>query len=1007
MNEAFAILLSIGIGAFVLFGPWILLWRSHRRRSAQRHEDQVRWAELTRRVHLLEQALKRSASPIDTETSAPARQPEVAPTRGASHRPVPVESAPIPPEEQPAFEEQSSVVTPPPLVEQQIPSAQVASQETRPVASRLKSALDVEDKLGANWLNKLGVGLLVLGIAFFLAYQLTNLGPAGKVLVGYVVSAVMLGIGIWLERRDRYRILARAGVGGGWALLFFTTFAMYHVPAAHILNSQLVDLILMLAVAAAMVLHTLHYRSQVVTGLAFVLGFLTVGVSQSDVYSLGAGAVLAAGLAVIVVRMKWFELEVFGMQASYLNHYLWLRPIIEPMKHHRHPFPEFPASAGLLLLYWAVFRASYLLRSPDNQKQERTSTIAAVLNTVLMLLLFKYQSTHPEWAFWALLAIGGIETTLGQLPIARRRRTAVVVLSTLGVILLIAAFPVRSSGMQLSVFWLMEAEALLLIGVWTGEVVFRRLGGATSLLVAGQMVSMDAARVAGMRMDGADVRPQWPLSVFFLVAACVFYANAHWIFPRWSDLFTHEIDRRVMQRLSYVGALTAAIALWMAFPEAWTAVAWSALGLALILTGRRLGAEELRYQANFLAVASILRALSINLESTTTYHGVSQRALTVSLVAILLYVTSRWSGDASESARGLEPRVLWLLRKGVYTWSASLLLGLLAWYELRPIGVAVAWAIGGLLLLEVGLNRKLLSARLQAYAALLAAFLRIFFVNLNASGSPGEISPRFYTILPVAFAFFYSYWRLFENREALKRTEARLLVNACCWMGTITVAGLVRFELEADWVAAGWAALAFGLTVVAWRSQQRVFSHQALLLSMGVLFRTILHNFYQRSYFPAPSWITTRWTTVGTALLLLLAALPFLFQLREKNMPSRKSGFRRVFEFFERRPEQVFFFIVLGLLTSLFAIEMRRGMVTLSWGVEAMAVFVFALWVGERSFRLAGLGLLLLSAAKILVLDVWRLNPSDRYLTLIVLGAALLSVSFLYTRYRETIRQYL
>ena len=63
--------------------------------------------------------------------------------------------------------------------------------------------------------------------------------------------------------------------------------------------------------------------------------------------------------------MKWFELEVFGMQASYLNHYLWLRPIIEPMKHHRHPFPEFPASAGLLLLYWAVFRASDLLLVQD------------------------------------------------------------------------------------------------------------------------------------------------------------------------------------------------------------------------------------------------------------------------------------------------------------------------------------------------------------------------------------------------------------------------------------------------------------------------------------------------------------------------------------------------------------------------------------------------------------------------------------------------------------------
>jgi hypothetical protein len=54
--------------------------------------------------------------------------------------------------------------------------------------------------------------------------------------------------------------------------------------------------------------HTLRYRSQVVTGLAFLLGFLTVTISHSSVYSLSAGAVLAAGLVLIVGRMKWFEL---------------------------------------------------------------------------------------------------------------------------------------------------------------------------------------------------------------------------------------------------------------------------------------------------------------------------------------------------------------------------------------------------------------------------------------------------------------------------------------------------------------------------------------------------------------------------------------------------------------------------------------------------------------------------------------------------------------------------
>ena len=56
---------------------------------------------------------------------------------------------------------------------------------------------------------------------------------------------------------------------------------------------------------------------------------------------------------------------------------------------------------------------------------------------------------------------------------------------------------------------------------------------------------------------------------------------------------------------------------------------------------------------------------------------------------------------------------------------------------------------------------------------------------------------------------------------------------------------------------------------------------------------------------------------------------------------------------------------------------------------------------------LAGLGLLMVCVGKILLIDVWRLEARDRYLTFILLGALLLGVSFLYLRYRETIRQYI
>ncbi len=350
-----------GIVLVVLLGPWVLVWRANSRRRRERDEDQERWRELTSRAYALEQTVRalqaRTSPAAEGATPKTSDRPAAASPAPTFSSPSIVPRPPVPPVVEPTAEPSPSVRIAENWVTQKTAESATphfstndralapASSSDTPLsqpsffdkeidlslAARLKSSLDIEEMLGTNWLNKLGIVILVLGVAFFLAYQLKALGPAGKVLVGFVTAAVILGAGVWFDRGERYRILARAGIGGGWALSFFTTYAMYHVPAAQVLSSQTVDLALMLAVAAAMVFHTLRYRSQVVTGLAFLLAFLTVSISNSNVYSLSAGAVLAAGLVVIVGRMQWFELEVFGIVASYLNLYLWLRPIIEPM----------------------------------------------------------------------------------------------------------------------------------------------------------------------------------------------------------------------------------------------------------------------------------------------------------------------------------------------------------------------------------------------------------------------------------------------------------------------------------------------------------------------------------------------------------------------------------------------------------------------------------------------------------------------------------------------------
>src|SRR5215470_14180623 len=408
------------------------------------NHGQAKIESLEKRVHDLEHSGGVSASPPPTaQTPEPVRTPTsppkpIAPSTESPQPPVPI----TPPE---AVRLPEPVKLPPPAptpAPVQVPQPAIPRQHTtgpstppatpppsRPSppplmpppkfahASPRQIGAEFEQKLGGNWLNKIGITILVIGISLFLAIKFPSLANPQKILIGYVVSLGILGGGVYLEKLDRYRIFARALIGGGWALTFFTTYAMHFVPYTRVIDTQSVDLVLLFIVATVMVVHTLRYDSQVVTGLAFLLAFTTVTISQNTIYSLSAGVILAVGLVAIVHRRGWFELEVFGVLASYLNHFVWLTRMVIPFSGLHRMFPEFIPSCVLLCLYWAVYRWSYVARRIQRESQETISTVAAILNTSLLLLLFKYQSVHPEWAFYALLVLGAAELAIAHLPV--------------------------------------------------------------------------------------------------------------------------------------------------------------------------------------------------------------------------------------------------------------------------------------------------------------------------------------------------------------------------------------------------------------------------------------------------------------------------------------------------------------------------------------------------------------------------------------------------------------
>ncbi|WP_263378798.1 DUF2339 domain-containing protein [Granulicella paludicola] len=1015
----------------------------------------IRVSRLSTRVKDLEQELSRTPRPAAQRTAAFPPPPPIAHSAqpAAAHiaspaaspyKPAFIPPAPTPPPAAAPLRtatpsEQPSAAAPSPEVESPRRPAPPPPTFNTPVSP--KPHLSLEARLGQNWLNKLGITALVIGLALGLGKLIVNIGPAGKDAIGFALAIGILGLGIFLERKPAYKLFARVLIGGGWALTFFLSYALYNVTLLQVLHSETLDLVLMFAVAAAMVAHSLRYHSQVVTTFAFLLAFITVGLSNVTLFSLVAGALLTAALAFIVYRERWYALGLAGLIGVYTNHFLWLHRVlpgggIAYLHQYGHPFSDFLPSTLLLLAYWLIFRLIYVLRPPQNDASHDANhtlaTLAALLNSAGLLGLMKYQSSHPEWAFYGLIAIGLAELALalvarGSLMSdaeAQPNRIAFITLSTLASVLLLAAIPFKFHGSSWILFWFLEAEAFFLTGIRIPEVVFRRLGFATSLLASLAVIAVSSV----LLIDSAAAATFIGHKVVVLFAAALLvWFNAEFTTRRWST--SHNVlDLRALHLSGYLAPILAALGLaFLLHPNsAWLGIAWMLLALALSFTADRLRSTHLATQADLLALAAIVRSCAVNLFLNTEHtHGFSTRLLTVGILAALLYLSMRRKAASYLlTTNAIAP---------AYTWIAGALAALLCWYQLEPVSVAVAWGIFGLVLFELGILFRRSYLRHQSYVLLLAAFIRIFFANMQVPDTSGDLSPSLYTVLPLIAAFAYLYERTQSLASAnslsfqpdgsvadsptVRHSTLDLYAGTLfSWCALIAAGTLLYFELRPGWILLAWTLLSIAVLALAAILKRTIFIAQSLLTLLFVTGRGIAYHLF----YPAPlatTFITSRLFTIGLTSALLLLALPIAFYLRNHfttlltSRPEAAGRGGKIPAFgtvsslstILHHPEQPFFFAPLLLLTLLLYVHFTGGAITIAWVALGVLTFLFALAVKERSYRLCGLALLLLGVAKVLLWDVWHVPANERYLTLIIMGAALLLVSFLYSRYRETL----
>ena len=185
-----------------------------------------------------------------------------------------------------------------------------------------------EFELGAFWLVRIGVVILLTGLVFLgnYAYQhfISQVGPAAKIALLTMAGGALLGAGLWLERgAERTRNFARVLIAGGMAGLYYTTYAAHFVERLRVIESPLIGGAALLALAGGIAWFADRRRSQSIALLAVLLSYYTAAINPVASFSLFSNLLLTALAVWFLIRHRWAQLSFLSITATYASFAYW------------------------------------------------------------------------------------------------------------------------------------------------------------------------------------------------------------------------------------------------------------------------------------------------------------------------------------------------------------------------------------------------------------------------------------------------------------------------------------------------------------------------------------------------------------------------------------------------------------------------------------------------------------------------------------------------------------
>lgn len=370
---------------------------------------------------------------------------------------------------------------------------------------------DLEKFIGENLANKIGIGILVVGIGFFVKYAIDQnwINEIGRVFIGIVAGGILLGLAHRL--RKSLEAFSSVLVGGGIAVLYLTIAIAFHEYG---IFSQAVAFVIMVGITGFAVLFSIGYDRKELAVLSILGGFASpfmVSTGEGNYVVLFTYVlILNVGMLVLAFYKKWNIVNIVCYVFTIILFGSWLSTRFES--------DNLLMMRGALMfatLFYLVFFAMNII----NNLKERVPFDALgfgmlLSNTFLyfaagIFILDNEAGADFRGLFTALLGVFNFVFAYLLYRNARVDRNLVFLLIGLVLTFISLAAPIQLHGNYITLFW--AAEAVLLL--WLSQKSGIRLMKLTSVVVTGLMIIslvMDWSQIYGYGFASEE-----PLNIVF------------------------------------------------------------------------------------------------------------------------------------------------------------------------------------------------------------------------------------------------------------------------------------------------------------------------------------------------------------------------------------------------------------------------------------------------------------------------------------------------------------